>query len=90
MYTIFQSSLVFGGLQLICAGDYLQLQAVSNQLYSDPGLPAYMSPAWEKCMYHNVVLKDVVRQDEPEFIQVKQSNLTTSQSLPYYPEFNDF
>ena len=63
---------VFGGLQIIVVGDFLQLRPVKNMMYNDPGYPCYKSPAWKAAVTHVVVLKEVLRQDEPALVKVLQ------------------
>lgn len=53
----------FQGVQLICAGDFLQLPPVGQ-------LQTFRATAWEGCGFEHVVLQAVVRQTDLEFLQV--------------------
>lgn len=52
----------FGGIQLIFAGDFLQLPVVNN---SDTF--AFESKSWEKCVHKVVHLTEIMRQKDAEF-----------------------
>ena len=60
------SESVFGGIQIIVVGDFKQLKPVSNN--QDAGQYCFTSRAWQAAITHVVVLKDVVRQQDPELI----------------------
>ena len=57
----------FGGIQLIAVGDFLQLPPVSKTGRYDW---AFASPVWEALDFSNVTLRQVHRQDDPEFISI--------------------
>lgn len=57
----------FGGIQLIAVGDFLQLPPVSKTGHYDW---AFASPVWEALDFSNVTLRQVHRQDDPEFISI--------------------
>lgn len=73
---------MFGGLQIIVVGDFLQLRPVKNLLYEDPGWPCYKSPAWKAAVSHVIVLKEVLRQDEPALVKVMANMFTTTTVVP--------
>ena len=60
----------FGGIQVVCAGDFEQLKPVPNPLYGDNGDYAFLSESWKVSMNHVCVLKEVMRQNELQFITV--------------------
>jgi len=55
----------FGGIQLIAVGDFLQLPPVSKSGVYDW---AFQSEAWAKAEMRVCCLREIHRQDEPEFI----------------------
>lgn len=57
----------FGGIQLIAVGDFLQLPPVSKTGRYDW---AFASPVWAELNFSNVTLRQVHRQDDPEFISI--------------------
>lgn len=57
----------FGGIQLVVVGDFLQLPPVAKTGRYDW---AFQSPAWESLDFANVTLRQVHRQDEPEFVRI--------------------
>lgn len=57
----------FGGIQLIAVGDFLQLPPVSKTGRYDW---AFASPVWHDLDFSNVTLRQVHRQDDPEFISI--------------------
>ena len=64
-----QNDRIFGGIQLIVAGDFYQLPPVPNELYGDPGKLCFLYPNWAKALPHQVILDEVVRQDELDLIE---------------------
>lgn len=66
-------------IQLICVGDFYQLppviqdkeRLVLNEYYGgDIGKGyAFQSEYWQKFDFHTISLKEIIRQDEPEFIE---------------------
>jgi len=57
----------FGGIQLIAVGDFLQLPPVSKTGRYDW---AFASPVWNELDFSNVTLRQVHRQDDPDFISI--------------------
>jgi hypothetical protein len=57
----------FGGIQVVAVGDFLQLPPVSKTGHYDW---AFKSPVWEALDFSNVSLRQVHRQDDPEFISI--------------------
>lgn len=57
----------FGGCQVICTGDFLQLPPVRTS-ESEPYDWAFQSPAWIAGEFKTVTLETVRRQDEPAFV----------------------
>ncbi|XP_067653275.1 uncharacterized protein [Haliotis asinina] len=67
--TVKDPSLCFGGLQLICVGDFYQIPPQPNDLYGDPGYHAFTSQAWKAILGHKVRLTTVMRQKDPQLVQ---------------------
>lgn len=57
----------FGGIQVIAVGDFLQLPPVSKTGHYDW---AFQSEAWTALDFSNVTLRQVHRQDDPDFISI--------------------
>ena len=57
----------FGGIQLVAVGDFLQLPPVSKTGRYDW---AFASPVWDALDFANVTLRQVHRQDDPDFISI--------------------
>ncbi|CAB4037363.1 ATP-dependent DNA helicase PIF1, partial [Paramuricea clavata] len=55
---------LFGGLQLICAGDFFQLPPIKSDV--DEGKYCFESPLWKQVFGHSVMLEKVYRQDPKE------------------------
>jgi len=58
----------FGGCQVIATGDFLQLPPVRTDEKAGYDW-AFMSAAWERAEFKTVLLEEVKRQDEPEFVR---------------------
>jgi ATP-dependent DNA helicase PIF1 len=65
-----ESSVTFGGMQTILVGDFYQLSPVPNVHYSDFGEFAFKNQVFRNGFAHRVNLTAVIRQDEPDLIQV--------------------
>lgn len=57
----------FGGIQVIAVGDFLQLPPVSKTGRYDW---AFQSPVWDALEFSNVTLREVHRQDDPDFVSI--------------------
>jgi len=55
---------VFGGIQLVFAGDFLQLRPVKQNDF------CFESPYWKKCIEHTIYLKKIIRQSDVKFAQI--------------------
>ena len=55
---------LFGGLQLICAGDFFQLPPIKSDV--DEGKYCFESLLWKQVFGHSVMLEKVYRQDPAE------------------------
>lgn len=62
----------FGGIQIVCSGDFYQLQPVGSNLEPDTKLFAFESPIWDKTFNskHQIELKEIKRQTDPTFIKI--------------------
>jgi ATP-dependent exoDNAse (exonuclease V) alpha subunit len=58
----------FGGCQMIATGDFLQLPPVRTA-DREPYDWSFMSAAWERADFKTILLEEVKRQDEPEFVR---------------------
>ena len=65
--SIRRNSFPFGGLQVIFSGDFFQLGQVKNEY--DPGHYMFESSYWKDVFPHWVLLTDIVRQDEHDFVE---------------------
>jgi hypothetical protein len=63
-----ESNAPFGGCQVIATGDFLQLPPV-RIADKEPYDWAFMSAAWERAGFKTILLEEVKRQDEPEFVR---------------------
>ena len=67
------SQLPFGGLQLVLAGDFLQLPPVIKGARPDPAtspIYAFQSRAWRAAVPNQVLLRAVHRQKEQSFVRL--------------------
>lgn len=64
-----RNDLPFGGLQLIVVGDFCQLPPVVNFQDGNEKRPIFCfeSISWDSCIDEVVVLREIVRQTDPEF-----------------------
>ena len=61
-----KSKILFGGIQVIAAGSFLQLPAVPCLF--DSGKYAFQSEMFTKTFPYKIKLQEVMRQDEPQLI----------------------
>lgn len=62
-----ESSRPWGGIRVICVGDFYQLPPVSHTRQKPW---AFLSPAWQKSQFNSIVLKTLTRSNDNEFNQV--------------------
>ncbi|KAL3891280.1 hypothetical protein ACJMK2_003544 [Sinanodonta woodiana] len=67
--TIKHKDLYFGGIQVIASGEFFQLPPVPNPLTSDSGEYCFKSNIFAMVFGHKIVLDEVIRQDELDFIK---------------------
>jgi len=58
----------WGGMRVICVGDFAQLPPVNP--HSRVREWAFLDPVWQRSEFKGIMLKQVMRTDEPEFIKV--------------------
>lgn len=79
------STKVFGGIQIIFSGDFLQLPPVPNKRYSDDGSYCFQSHHFRNVFSHHITLIENVRQSELLFVQmlsdIYQGNLSERSRL---------
>ncbi|THH29339.1 hypothetical protein EUX98_g4847 [Antrodiella citrinella] len=63
-----QTNKPFGGIQLIVTGDFFQLPPVTSGGRSP--FFAFQSKSWSKCIDHIVILKQVFRQKDTQFVDL--------------------
>ena len=63
------SSVLFGNLQVILAGDFLQLPPVANELVGDRGLHDFNVPWFNRCFPHKIKLNFIHRQSDTTLIK---------------------
>lgn len=61
----------FGGIQLILAGDFLQLPPVTRG--KDKRVFAFETAAWQRSVDHNIELTQVKRQTDDQFVEILKS-----------------
>ena len=62
------NDIIFGGIQVIGSGDFLQLSPVPNILYGDFGPLCIESQVFKKTFPHHINLTEVMWQDEADLI----------------------
>ncbi|WAQ99474.1 PIF1-like protein [Mya arenaria] len=60
---------LFGGVQLILCGDFLQLPPVKDILYNDEGSFCFENELFDQLLPHRIQLKQVIRQTDCDFIK---------------------
>ncbi|XP_060597768.1 uncharacterized protein LOC132751598 [Ruditapes philippinarum] len=65
-----QSHCLFGGVQIVLVGDFLQLPPVKNSRYCDAGDFCFLSDVFP---VHHIFLTEVMRQTDSQFINVVHS-----------------
>ncbi|UMM10337.1 hypothetical protein L5515_000156 [Caenorhabditis briggsae] len=61
----------FGGIQLIITGDFFQLPPVTKD--NKEPVFCFESEAWSRCVQRTIVLKNVKRQNDMEFVEILNS-----------------
>ena len=64
-----EPALLFGGMQVICVGDFYQLSPVKNPEYGDSGDYAFESVVWQQLITHKKHLQEIVRQADQNLIK---------------------
>ena len=89
--SIKNTDLLFGGLQIILCGDFVQLPPVPNVLFNEEGKFCFEHELFLKICPHRVILTDVIRQSEPLLIQaISEISLgkVTDEMLSYMNSLN--
>eukprot|EP00745_Piridium_sociabile_P043435 TRINITY_DN88820_c0_g1_i1.p2 TRINITY_DN88820_c0_g1~~TRINITY_DN88820_c0_g1_i1.p2 ORF type:complete len:146 (-),score=5.24 TRINITY_DN88820_c0_g1_i1:900-1337(-) len=74
----------FGGIQLLIGGDFLQLPpiiTVDNRTENLPTIYAFETEAWRKCIHQCVILSQVFRQADLQFVTMGNPSNQTLQAL---------
>lgn len=58
------NTMPFGGIQIVMSGDFLQLPTIGSDKF------CFESPIWDKCIDEVIVLKEIVRQQNPDLVRV--------------------
>lgn len=83
-------------IQIIVCGDFFQLPPVVvkadinafKRLGLDPSGYCFTTPAWKDFKFKNIILKDVVRQDDIEFIQeLNKLRVGDTSCIPYFNKY---
>lgn len=70
----------FGGIRLICSGDWLQLPPVNDDF-------VFKCDAWKQCGFQTIYLQDIIRQSDPVFVKHLQEirvGRTTPETREYF------
>lgn len=70
--TLRQKHEPFGGIQLIVAGDFLQLPPVCKNNHNQKDY-VFQTPAWKACIREQIVLDTIFRQREDIFVELLQN-----------------
>ena len=65
-----KNKLPFGGIQLICSGDFFQLPPVGNIDDIDTNMFCFESELWNNTFDINYVLKDIFRQTDKKYTKI--------------------
>lgn len=76
-----KSDIVFGSMQIILSGDFLQLKPVPNMAYDDPGQCIFIS---DRFAFHRFILQDVHRQTESKYNQAFTYNIAKILRITIY------
>lgn len=71
---------MFGGLQIIVAGDFFQLPPVKNTWYFDEGRFSFESLIWKSAIPHHINLEEIYRQKDGQLINAVNELGRTSMS----------
>ena len=63
------NQLPFGGIQVICVGDFMQLPPVPSVRFNDPGSYAFNASFWDDT-FHKTELVIIHRQKETQLVKV--------------------
>jgi adenylylsulfate kinase-like enzyme len=76
-----KSDIVFGGMQIILSGDFLQLRPVPNMAYDDPGQYIFIS---DRFTFHRFILQDAQKQTESKYNQAFTYNIAKTLRIMIY------
>jgi ATP-dependent DNA helicase PIF1 len=85
------ANLLFGGIQIILSGDFLQLPPVPNPLYGDEGAFSFESNLFKTVIPHKITLTEVVRQSDPDLVRaIREVSLgdVSEESLEFIHRLN--
>ena len=72
LQAIRKCKIIFGGMQVICVGDFNQLPPVPSTRYDDPGKFCFTAEVWQHM--HKLILKEIHRQSDYDLIKVQQNS----------------
>ena len=67
-----KSDKIFGGIQLICCGDFFQLSPIGNALVPESKQFCFESELWKKTFEHQIILDKIYRQNDENYISILQ------------------
>lgn len=67
-----KSDKIFGGIQLICCGDFFQLSPIGNALIPESKQFCFESELWKKTFEHQIILDKIYRQNDENYISILQ------------------
>lgn len=70
--SIRKTNTIFGGIQLICCGDFFQLSPIGNPLVPESKQFCFESDLWNKTFEDQIILDKIYRQNDEHYISILQ------------------